>query len=179
MKKLLVALGLIFTLSAIVGWGNVVGACPYDDPADPRNAACAPATEVVNVSTSVEPTSTVTVAPSSTTPVSPPTSLVPEGDVPGRSRVCPEGQFPQTYEPFAPCGPDRCIDTDGDGIGTTMWHLDWCRTGAVSGVDQQLPATGSPLVRVLVVVAFVLFVGGLCLSALHYVFVVRPRRRRG
>lgn len=182
MKKLLVGLALIFTLSAVIGWGNVVRACPYDDPADPRNAECAPATTgVVNVSTPVAPTSTLPVAPASTDPESSPSGItIVEGDVPGRSRLCPEGQYRQTYEPFAPCGPERCIDTDGDGIGTTMWHLDECRTTPAPGVGQQLlPATGSALLQVLVIATGVIAVGGLILSALRYWFVVRPGRRRG
>lgn len=68
----------------------------------------------------------------------PSTSVVPEGDVPGRSRVCPPGQVPQTLELFPECGPQLP------------------KTGA------------RELIVALIQVGLVLFVGGLILSGVRY-----------
>ena len=111
MKKMLLILSTAFTLLAVAGRVDSVHACPYPDPADPRNAACAPATTVASPTTSTQSTTSTTsttVLPASTTSVVAPSStsstvsavapastvVIPEGDVPPRLRPCPNPQYP-------------------------------------------------------------------------------------
>ena len=97
-------------------------------------------TSSTTTSTTVPPTTTAapTTTSSFTTVVV--TSVVPEGDVPGRSK-CPVGEYPQSYAPDAPCGPvDPCLEE-----GTTLWHILPCATTTTALVSSAsvLPKTGS------------------------------------
>ena len=97
-------------------------------------------TSSTTTSTTVPPTTTAapTTTSSFTTVVV--TSVVPEGDVPGRSK-CPVGEYPQSYAPDAPCGStDPCLEE-----GTTLWHILPCATTTTALVSSAsvLPKTGS------------------------------------
>jgi LPXTG-motif cell wall-anchored protein len=135
-----------------------VHACPYPDPTDPANAACAPTTTSPETTT----TAATTTAPATSTPsvgsVVVVTSLVPEGDVPGRSRCAP-GLFRQSYQLGAPCGPvDPCLEG-----GRTMWHLAPC--GSEVAPADMLPKTGVGAVGLMVLAfGFVLVGGGVLLA---------------
>lgn len=111
MKKMILLASATLTLLVVAGRVDSVHACPYPDPADPRNAACAPATTVASPTTSTQSTTSTTsttVLPASTTSVVAPSStsstissvspvstvVIPEGDVPPRLRPCPNPQYP-------------------------------------------------------------------------------------
>lgn len=163
MKKMLLIVPVIVTLLAVAGRVDSVHACPYPDPADPRNAACAPATTVASPTTSTQSTTSTTsttvlpapttsvVAPSSTSstissvsPVS--TFVIPEGDVPPRLSPCPNPQYP------------------GSGGVITSCH--------------GLPATGSPFVAGLLVGAGLGISIGTLLLTWSRSMAERNRRRR-
>lgn len=135
MRKMLLIVPAIITPLVVVGRVDSVHACPYPDSADPRNAACAPATTVASptTSTTVLPApTTVAAAPSSTSStipsVSPVSTLViPEGDVLPRLSPCPNPQYPGSGQVITSC---RSLPATGVGEMWLMFVL-----GAVAGMS--------------------------------------------
>lgn len=144
-----------FVVALALSSGDV-HACPYPDANDPRNLACAPATTTTPETTSTTTTTTVAPAVESTVVV---TSLVPEGDVPGRSKCAP-GEYRQSYAPDAPCGPtDPCLEE-----GATLWQVAPCGPEVAVG-GGVLPKTGSDeLVIALCALGFTLVGSSLVLA---------------
>lgn len=107
--------------------------------------------------TEPEQTTTTTTEPEQTTTTTAPeetTTTVVETTVPEETTTtvperCPEGEYPQSYEPDAPCGPeDPCVDNTD-----TLWTLQPCgttttvpaptSTTGTSSTSGELPDTGS------------------------------------
>ncbi len=148
---------MIFTLLVGPFGSQAVHACPYPDPTDPRNAECAPATTVASSSTSttvapapasvVSTTSTAPSSTSSTTTAATSTTMtvIPEGDVPGRSVPCSPEQYPGSGSSIA-CSP--ILPATGG----------WRMFGVVLGVG-----------------TLAVFVGGLLLSFVRWHRMGRPK----
>lgn len=129
----------IFTLLVGPFGSQAVHACPYPDPTDPRNAECAPATTVASSSTSttvapapVSVVSTTSTAPSSTSSTttaatSTTMTVIPEGDVPGRSVSCSPEQYPDRASTIT-CPP--ILPATGSGV---LRVLGWAAALVVIG----------------------------------------------
>lgn len=153
-----VVCAMIFTLLVGPLGSQAVHACPYPDPTDPRNAQCAPVTTVAPSATSttvvpapVSVVSTTSTAPSSTSSTtttaatSTTMTVVPEGDVPGRSVSCSPEQYPYPVTPIT-CTPIL--------PATGGWRL----FGVVFGIG-----------------TLAIFVGGLLLSFVRWHRMGRPK----
>lgn len=134
-----VVCAMIFTLLVGPFGSQAVHACPYPDPTDPRNAECAPATTVAPSSTSttvapapVSVVSTTSTAPSSTSSTTTAATLttstvVPGGDVPGRSVSCSTAQYPDRASTIT-CPP--ILPATGSGV---LRVLGWAAALVVIG----------------------------------------------
>lgn len=105
-------------------------------------------TETVSVEVPCPTVPPTTEPPVTTVPptTEPPVTTVPPTTVPDG---CPPGEYPQSYDDDAPCGPvDPCVGIDAEtGMGTTLWGIQPCGTPVETTpptVPPTTPSVGTP-----------------------------------